>query len=420
MIFLPKISIMQRTIWFIFALLVTSLSLPAQTWIQFNTSNSNVQSNDFRDIVVDNSEVWAASVAGIHKRSQSVWSFWNTTNSPLPTDNQTAVLVLPNGDKVIAMDGGGVSFFDGVFSWANFQTGTSNIPNNRVLSAANDGDDIWIGTMGGAAFWNGMLWTAFTTANSGLPSDTIYGVAIDELSRVWFSTHAGMARYDGSSWAVFDLNNSPLPTNQPKRLRADPTSGIWICTDTHGLLYTDTGGNTWTIYNVNNSGLLSNHVTDVAPTLGGLTWITTHKGLSRLDASSLTTLTTSNSSLPTDSLQSIAAVTDTRVWIGTYDEGILLYDTMTVGIADAMPGTSVGISPLPLRTRSQVRVHGSDLADMNFELYNLQGKRLFRQPLAGGEMILNRSAVESAGLYFYTVRNAVDGSWIGGGKMLVE
>lgn len=409
---------MLRTFSILLVLLCAGFSLPAQLWIQYNTSNSNVQSNDFRDIYIDNSEVWAASGAGIHQRSLGAWSFWNTSNSPLPSGNQTAVLVLPNGDKVIALDGGGVSFFDGVFSWANFQSGTSNIPNNRVLSAAHDGDDIWVGTMGGAAFWNGMLWTAFTTTNSGLPSDTVYGLAVDQLSNVWFATHAGLAQYDGSNWTVFDVNNSMLPTNQPQRLRADPTSGIWVCTDNQGIVHTD--GSTWTAYTTGNSGLPSNHVTDIAPTASGLHWMTTHAGLARFDGTNWLTLSTSNSPLPTDSLQSIAAVTANRVWIGTYDQGIVLYDTMTVGLAEELPGVSVAVSPLPLRSRSHVRIQGSHPEAMTFSLYDLQGKRLLHQPLAGGEMLLERDDVDAGGLFFYVVRNAETGKWIGGGKILVE
>lgn len=409
---------MHRSILVLLVLLLAGSALPAQTWIQYSTTNSNVQSDDFRDIYIDNSEVWAATAAGVHKRSLGAWSFWNTSNSPLPSDNQTSVLVLLNGDKVISMDGGGVTFFDGVFTWANFQPGSSNIPNNRVLASAHDGDEVWVGTMNGGAFWNGMLWTAFNTNNSDLPSDTIYGIAVDQQSDVWFSTHAGLARYDGSSWTIYDVNNSMLPTNQPKRLRADPTSGIWVCTDNQGILHTD--GSTWTEYNTGNSGLPTNHVTDIAPTSGGFHWVTTHAGLARFDGTNWVTLTTSNSPLPTDSLQSIAAASPTRIWIGTYDQGIVLYDTMTVGIDDQLPSVSVEVSPLPLRSRSQVRVQGTHPDMMTFELFDLQGKRLLHQPLAGDELILKRSSLQSTGLFFYTVRNAENGQWIGGGKLLVE
>lgn len=70
-----------------------------------------------------------------------------------------------------------------------------------------------------------------------------------------------------------------------------------------------------------------NHVTDIAAD-GDVLWVATKGGLVKWDRvlNEKTFYNTLNSGLPSDKVEAIAVNGDGSIWIGTYDQGIVLYD----------------------------------------------------------------------------------------------
>ena len=91
--------------------------------------------------------------------------------------------------------------------------------------------NIWIGTRGGLAKFDGQHWSVYSTTNSGLPNDDIRSLVIDQSGNVWVGTYGGgLAKFDGRSWSVYNTSNSGLPDNFIKSLAVDSHGNIYIGT----------------------------------------------------------------------------------------------------------------------------------------------------------------------------------------------
>jgi len=114
-------------------------------------------------------------------------------------------------------------------------------------------------------------WTLYTTANSGIGSDTTLAIFVDDEGDLWFGTVNGAAKFDGNSWITYNHSNSPftnyiwiqsieqiadtmyfaygqgvykhynnvwelIPINLAKVLKKDGLNNLWIGTDGFGLV----------------------------------------------------------------------------------------------------------------------------------------------------------------------------------------
>ncbi len=75
-----------------------------------------------------------------------------------------------------------------------------------------DDNCIWVGTTGGLVKIDNTSdsTTFFNKANSGLPADRIFSIAIDDRTNMWIGTWMGLAKFDGENWTVYDTSNSGL------------------------------------------------------------------------------------------------------------------------------------------------------------------------------------------------------------------
>jgi len=94
-----------------------------------------------------------------------------------------------------------------------------------------------------AACSQALEWIVYDTANSGLPSDYVRYLAIDEQGNIWIGTlGGGLANFDGVNWTVYDTANSGLPSNYVWCLAFDAPGNIWIGTAGGGLAVYHEGG----------------------------------------------------------------------------------------------------------------------------------------------------------------------------------
>ena len=94
--------------------------------------------------------------------------------------------------------------------WENFTNGQAA---NVLL---DNGNELWIG-----AFTGGLIKldkttgekTFFDHANSCLPHNDVYALAIDGSNNLWIGTWSGLAKFDGSSWTTYYPSNSGLSSD---------------------------------------------------------------------------------------------------------------------------------------------------------------------------------------------------------------
>jgi sugar lactone lactonase YvrE len=159
-----------------------------------------------------------------------------------------------------------------------YDTGNSGLPDNGVSSLAVDSQgNLWIGTKGGLAKFDGARWEVYTRSNSGLPDNWVSSLAVDLQGNLWIGTYeGGLARFDGENWAVYKTGNSGLPDNWVLSLAVDSQGNLWIGTE-GGLARF--GGESWEVYDTGNSGLPDNWVGSLAVDSQGNLWIGTEGGL---------------------------------------------------------------------------------------------------------------------------------------------
>ena len=89
-----------------------------------------------------------------------------------------------------------------------FTTRNSGLVSDNVTSVTIDNSDrVWVTYVTGGGFsasgvtvFDGNTWTTFTTDNSGLISNEVTAVAFDSENRAWFGTRHGISIFDGKEW----------------------------------------------------------------------------------------------------------------------------------------------------------------------------------------------------------------------------
>jgi hypothetical protein len=208
-----------------------------------------------------------------------------------------------------------IAHFDGT-NWTVYNNQNSGLPSNNVtcITIDNNGNK-WIGTGGGLARFDGTNWTVYNTQNSGLPSNGVTCITIDNNGNKWIGTGGGLARFDGTNWTVYNTQNSGLPDDYVRCIAIDNNGDKWIGTNWGGLARFD--GTNWMVYNTQNSGLPSDDVRSIAIDNNGDKWIGTHGGgLARFDGTNWTVYNTQNSGLPDNYVTSITIDNNGDKWIG--------------------------------------------------------------------------------------------------------
>jgi hypothetical protein len=142
----------------------------------------------------------------------------------------------------------------------------------------------WIGTHGrGILRYDLNGFTIFDMVNSGMPSNNVNDIIIDNMGNKWIATNdKGLVKFDGSTWVVYDSANSGLTSNKLKSLCFDRNNNLWIGTINHGV--TKYNGATWINYNTWNSKIAFDAITKIVSDSSGNIWVGTFNGLSKINA----------------------------------------------------------------------------------------------------------------------------------------
>jgi hypothetical protein len=186
--------------------------------------------------------------------------------------------------------GGGVSVLSGT-TWITFTAESSDLPSNRVGSAvAGDAGGVWVTvwqeegpwetTGDGVATFSGTSWMTYTTGNSGLYSDVVTAIAVDEQANTWFGhwNALSLRRADGT-WATY-TDADGLPECSITTLAVGRDGKVWLGCDDQGTLVPgvfafspDSGEAVQHTVASTYGGLVSNAVIDMAIDNLGDVWV---------------------------------------------------------------------------------------------------------------------------------------------------
>lgn len=174
-----------------------------------------------RHIAVNGNEVWASFFnIGAVRYDGSQWSYYNRTNSAIPSD--TINDIEANNQIVwFATDKGIARFHNN--TWQTYQLGKKAI---NILPVSSN--EVWAIINGALYRFDGNTWNVIT----GSPSlNNARDIAMDSQNRIWIaSTDSCLIVYNKvtNSWSYYNKNNLPsLLSNQGRCLAIDNNQNVW-------------------------------------------------------------------------------------------------------------------------------------------------------------------------------------------------
>jgi signal transduction histidine kinase len=156
-----------------------------------------------------------------------------------------------------------------------------------VLSTCEGRDgSLWLGTSKGLSCLKNGKFINYTSANSGLPGDSIRAICEDHAGRLWFGTEKGLSRWEEGSVINFTLKEG-LSDNVVNALYEDKEQTLWIGTESGGLNRYKSGR--FTAY-TSQQGLFSDRILEILEDDHGWLWMSCYKGVFRIHKKDLDNL----------------------------------------------------------------------------------------------------------------------------------
>jgi hypothetical protein len=227
-------------------------------------------------------------------------SAWSEFNSGLGINNIITGIQITPAYRAVSTYGGGVTIFNSQgwiryqtnfrteFTYADSQQQTYNVTPGtymysdyiRNMDYDSRNNILWLATLNGAMAYSGSAWQVYQMDNSGLPSNRIQLVRVDEnTGAVYFGTYGfGLAQKLGSDWRIFNYFNSPIVSNFVYSLEVCPFNGdLWIGCD--NALNSVSADSTWRSYLPPDSNLvLGTFYSDIAFDSAGNVWVSAFGG----------------------------------------------------------------------------------------------------------------------------------------------
>jgi ligand-binding sensor domain-containing protein len=179
--------------------------------------------------VLDNGDVWVGTDFGLSVLQGSTFTNYTTANGL--SDNEIKnIKQAPNGDVWIATINGATRFSASTFT----AFGSPSIPfgGTTHIAFASNGDVLLSGGLGGVLVYTGSAFTAITTA-SGLLSNRIRSIAVDDQQGKWVGTADGVSLLNAANEHVTDFPNvfilpPPDELNPITDVVKDAYGRIWV------------------------------------------------------------------------------------------------------------------------------------------------------------------------------------------------
>lgn len=188
-----------------------------------------------------NDVLWIATSNGLYKYDGQNFTNYNTSNSAIPT-NSVGVVEVDEENNIWGGTTAGLFKSDGISTWTVWDTSNSSIPTNKVLGLAFDSkNNLWFSCMdedrmigiefgGGLTRFNGTTMETYNIYNSGIFSNTIWDVHIDNSDMIWLSScGAGLMSFDGKDkWESYNVTNSGIASNDVQKIAQDKDGNLWL------------------------------------------------------------------------------------------------------------------------------------------------------------------------------------------------
>ncbi|WP_276133633.1 ligand-binding sensor domain-containing protein [Polluticoccus soli] len=205
------------------------------------------------------------------------------------------------------------------------------LPDRNAATTAiqPDGKTLWVAKSPGVIYrLLNNKWDSTAFAEPGMTvQPTAYEIFRDSHKQIWFTTNAGLYQLKGGRPVVVSYHGTPTYFLPPVGSIAESRTGdLWLGTNSGAIRIRDSAVQ---FYNKRN-GLSDNSISAIMTDAEGNVWLASDgQGVFRFSGSFFTVLD-EGMGLPSAQVMSIAATSNERLYIGTYDAGLFLYQNGTV------------------------------------------------------------------------------------------
>ena len=267
----------EKIISIIFFILIISKLNSQPQWIYYNPNNSGLPDWGTTDIAFDslNNKWIGTAFGGLAKFNGSTWTIFDTLNSPIPSNKIYAVAIDKKNILWIATDKG-VTKFDGI-NWVSFDSISLRYTNGIVIDNENNK---WMSSYwAGLIKFNDTIWVYYKTDNSGIQTNALTGVALENNIK-WISTgYNGLIKYNDTTFVNYTYSNSGIGSNYLRCISVDKNKFKWIGKQDDYAVKYDSYNNTWTNYNNTWPGLTGGQILYVFCDSRNIKWFGSNGGL---------------------------------------------------------------------------------------------------------------------------------------------
>jgi ligand-binding sensor domain-containing protein len=323
-------------------LILIGIELDAQEFIRYTTDCCNLISNNITAVVIDSKGgKWFGTDNGLLHFDGIKWTNYQSSilKASIPSNkiNDLAIEISSKfGERIwVATDNGATvvsSIFNELTYATPFQENNSNLLSNNVKTVyVGNNHTLWFGTNKGLSRFDGSEWSNFIEL-SDLSKNEVLSIAGSKDGIIYVGTNGGgISRYldnngvDGiTSASIIDTKWSGILSNNIYAIEVNEDSSKWIGTDKglnlHKSAETKEG---WYVY-LSDAGLVNNHVQAIAKDNTGLVWIGTKKGVSSFDGKESWKSYTVKDGLSGNDIRDISVDKDGSIWFAT-DKGVSHY-----------------------------------------------------------------------------------------------
>jgi ligand-binding sensor domain-containing protein len=210
----------------------------------FNSLNSAIPDNHIKYTTSDNDgNLWVCTDKGLAVFKDQQWKIFTVKNSALPSNNVNYIAFEKNSKAFwVATDKGVLNCYS-VLSLMQvsdvasilYNKSNSKLPDDLVTQVViDDSGNKWFSSWGGLVKYNENTWEVYTPENAGLPSFCEY-VVTPEKEHLWIATNMGLFLFDKKVLKSYTPANSKIPSYFVNLVAIGNNGEKWIATQ-NGLV----------------------------------------------------------------------------------------------------------------------------------------------------------------------------------------
>lgn len=389
----------------------------AQQWQSFTTENSGLPSNNIFSVAADSfGIIWFGSDAGVTGYDGSNWQTY--TRADCLADLQVNDLkIMEQTELWLATNNGvsalGFSSLDAITMATPYRTNNTGLLSNKINSLAIDQNLVrWFATDSGVTAFTGQHWISTNSPHVVLENDVLAVDVGPDLIAYCGTEGGGVARLKLSGIDIvtgastIERPWAPVPIDSVLAIHIDADGLQWFGT-TQGL-FQHQGINSkinWKRFTVSD-GLPHPAVQAIAEDATGQIWVGTRHGVTctRKDLSSFKNFFTANG-LIHDDVRDIAVASDGSIWFATAGGVSKLAPNSSPVSLHAGVGRpaffELDIYPNPFNSSTTIEFKLDHPGPTQISIYNLAGKHvrtLWSGPANGDRQVVHWTAQDDHGL----------------------